>query len=89
MYSPRVHFIRKEFTAMSLYGNYDNFYSTNPSPAQLGGQHRASTGIRDQHGRFMPNDEQAFETWTLDPDHGVKGGKIRAATAKRVSGRFA
>lgn len=76
--------------ADSLYSNYDNFYSTRLSPAQLGGKHRASTAIRDQHGRMMPHDEQAFEAWQLDPEHGVRAGKVRAATAKRDGkGRFA
>jgi len=64
------------------------FWSTLPDSNVLGGLRRASTAIRDEHGRLMPNDELAFENWQLDPEHGVKGGKVRAATAKRKNGRF-
>lgn len=65
------------------------YWSTLPDSNVLGGKARASTAIRDEHGRMMPSDEQAFETWQLDPEHGRKAGKVRAATARRDSkGRF-
>ncbi len=66
------------------------FWSTLPDSNVLGGKKRAKTAIRDEHGRFMPtNNEEAFENWRLDPEHGRRGGKVRASIAKRVKGRFA
>jgi hypothetical protein len=59
------------------------------TPDVRGGEKRAATAVRDKHGRFMPAASEAFDSWQLDPEHGRKGGKARASTARRVKGKFA
>lgn len=63
-------------------------WSTLPNSNVLGGRQRAKYAVRDEHGRFMPHEGPDFDNWQLDPEHGRKGGIVRAAMAERVSGRF-
>ena len=72
---------------MSLYGQYDNFYSNNPTPCVLGGTNRSKNAQRDSQGRFMPTN--VTYDWKSDPEHGKKGGRVRAKTALRINGKFA
>ena len=68
---------------MSAYTSYG------PSSQRLGGLHRAKFAVRDQNGRFMPVEIDKWNSWKLDPDHGVSGGKIAVIKAKRdTKGRF-
>lgn len=54
----------------------------------IGGINRAATAERDLQGRFLPHDQHKCAIWLLDPDHGVRGGRVRAATGKREKGRY-
>lgn len=76
-------------TDTSTYGMYLLMDLRQESPAVTAGRKRAENAIRDQHGRFMPNDVEAFETWKLDPEHGKKAGEANASTCQRDGrGRF-
>ena len=71
------------------YGAYALYDLQKKSPAQRGGEKRAKYAIRDQQGRMMPNDVEAFEKWKLDPNHGEIGGSANAAQCFRdIRGRF-
>jgi hypothetical protein len=50
-----------------------------------GGRKRIQSAKRDRWGRLLPNDGML----PAPMDHGVKAGKIRAANAKRIKGKFA
>ena len=84
-----VELIRERIYKMSLYSLYDTLAPRfNHEQRVNGGKKRAATGKRDKLGRLMPNDITRCQTWTLDENHGIKAGKIRAMTAKRIKGRF-
>ena len=69
----------------SLYSAYDSYYSTRLSPTQLGGVNRVKTARRDRWGRLLPKSYDLPK-----PEcHGRQGGIKRAATAKRINGKFA
>lgn len=63
-------------------------YDSKDSPSIRGGKSRAMTADRDLQGRFMPKDLYAIYAWLLDPEHGKRGGNVRAKTGKRMRGKF-
>lgn len=75
---------------MNKHGGMYNLYDKQKVlPHVRGGIKRASTAVRDQLGRLMPVDIEAWDDWKLDPKHGHEGGAARAASAPRdQKGRF-
>ena len=66
---------------------YDPAMWNAKTPANvLGGRNRAIKALRDKQGRFLPNDPFIQSLWSLDPQHGRRGGL--ALLAKYGRGYF-